>query len=107
MNPFLYLRNLAVVLLCFCLAAVQAETFEEQMAKAEQGDAMAQGYLGNRYCFGIGVPEDYVKAHMWYNLAAASGGPDDENRDWVAKRMTSSWMLSHWWLSTPKVRKRH
>ena len=25
------------------------------------------------YVLGIGVPEDYVKAHMWFSLAKAEG----------------------------------
>ena len=36
---------------------------------ADQGDAKAQIYLGTMYSVGRGVPQDYVMAHMWYNLA--------------------------------------
>ena len=41
------------------------------------------------------MPQDYVQAHMWFNLAAASSGDDDErerrarNRDATAEKMTS------------------
>ena len=42
------------------------------------------------YANGQGVPQDYVLAHMWFNLAAAQGNEDGKkNRDIVAKRMTS------------------
>ncbi len=46
------------------------------------------------YNYGQGVPQDYIQAHMWYNLAAASGGDDDremaaKNRDLIAEKMTS------------------
>ncbi len=35
------------------------------------------------------MPQDYVQAHMWYNLAGAQGLEQAaENRDIVAKRMT-------------------
>ncbi|MFN2150265.1 MAG: SEL1-like repeat protein, partial [Anaerolineales bacterium] len=34
---------------------------------------MAQYNLGLMYSKGRGVPQDYVKAHMWLNLAAAQG----------------------------------
>ncbi len=40
------------------------------------------------------VPQDYVQAHMWFNLAASSFPPGEDhdiavkNRDNVAKRMT-------------------
>ena len=40
---------------------------------AEQGDAEAQERLGHMYANGEGVPEDYVKAYAWMNLAAAQG----------------------------------
>ena len=57
---------------------------------ATQGDAQAQFNLGNMYNNGRGVVQDYVRAHMWWNLAAVSGDSVPvENRDIVAKRMTS------------------
>ena len=38
---------------------------------------------------GEGVPQDYVRAHMWFNLSAAQGYQDAaRNRDNIAKRMT-------------------
>jgi TPR repeat protein len=37
---------------------------------AEQGDFDSQVVLGTAYEDGIGVPQDYVEAHKWYNLAA-------------------------------------
>ena len=30
-----------------------------------------QGSLGIMYASGEGVPQDYVQAHMWFNLAAS------------------------------------
>ena len=36
-----------------------------------RGDAEAQFNLGVRYSNGRGVPQDYVQAHMWFNLAAS------------------------------------
>lgn len=56
---------------------------------AGQGDAKAQGDLGAAYVKGEGVPQDYVLAHMWFNLAAAQGNEDArQNRDSLAKVMT-------------------
>ncbi len=46
------------------------------------------------YRNGEGVPQDYVQAHMWYNLAASKFPPGErrdkavENRYIVAKKMT-------------------
>ena len=40
---------------------------------AEQGDVESQYRLAIALYIGIGVPQDYVHSHMWFNLAAASG----------------------------------
>ena len=56
---------------------------------AEQGDAYAQGVLGSLYAEGKGVPKDYVKAYMWFNLSAAQGYEDaKKRRDKLLTRMT-------------------
>ena len=41
---------------------------------------------------GKGVVQDYIRAHMWFNIAASSGESKkaSKNRDIVAKRMTTS-----------------
>ena len=38
---------------------------------AEKGEARAQFFLGSAYFRGDGVPQDYVEAYVWSNLAAA------------------------------------
>ncbi len=41
------------------------------------------------YMNGTGVTQDYVQAHMWFNLAAVKGDETaTKNRDIVAKKMT-------------------
>ena len=63
---------------------------------AEQGYASAQTNLGFMYGKGHGLPQNYVLAHMWYNLAALqgeelsldSGDGESGNRDKIARRMT-------------------
>ena len=57
-----------------------------------KGHAKAQYNLGLMYAKGKGVLQDYVRAHMWYNIAAMSGESKNasKNRDIVAKRMTPS-----------------
>jgi TPR repeat protein len=61
----------------------------------EQGDEDAKFILGLLYEFGRGVPQDYVLAHVWYKLCAASPGQSRERqaqarerREAVAARMT-------------------
>ena len=42
------------------------------------------------YAKGEGVPEDYVKAYAWFNLAAAQGAEDAiKNKDLLRPRMTA------------------
>ena len=58
---------------------------------ADQGHVLAQSDLGTVYAKGQGVPQDYVSAHMWYNLGAAAGNQDAAKiRDIVAARMTAA-----------------
>jgi len=74
---------------------------------ADLGFASAQYNLGFMYANGRGVPQDYEKAHMWYNISAGNGNESArKNRDLLAKEMTpeavsqaqelaSKWMESH------------
>ena len=56
---------------------------------AYQGDARAQHNLGALYKNGQGVTQDYVRAHMWWNISASSGHKNSEaNRDKVTMKMT-------------------
>ncbi len=53
-----------------------AKAYKEFKPLAEHGDADAQGYMGEMYYLGHGVPQSYVKAVKWYRRAAEQG--DDE-----------------------------
>ncbi|MGA7103611.1 MAG: hypothetical protein WA699_00165 [Pseudolabrys sp.] len=56
---------------------------------AEQGDASAQYNLGVLYDNGLGVPQDKVRAYMWFTLSAAQGRDGAAAfRDLIARRMT-------------------
>jgi hypothetical protein len=47
--------------------------------------------MGEMYRDGHGVPQDFILAHMWLNLATAQGNPEAEKmRDELAERMTPS-----------------
>lgn len=57
---------------------------------AEEDDADAQLDLSELYFTGKGVPQDYVLAHIWANLAAIKGLPGAiKQRDGVASKMTA------------------
>ena len=66
------------------------EAVSEWRAAADQGDARAMLALGQAYVRGLGIPQDYVEAHMWLNLAAARGDPQaPAERDALAGDMTA------------------
>ena len=115
-----HLRVVAVVAVLTALALcvpVQAQTPEEIDAlwwyrlAADQGNARAQNNLGVSYETGAGVPQDYVQAHMWFNLAAsrltgeargnAVGGRDEVaglmNSTQIAEahRLAREWVAAH------------
>jgi len=60
---------------------------------AEQGDVGAQATLGLLYSLGQGVPQNYVEAYYWLDLAAAVNGPKQEkyaaNRQMVGAHITT------------------
>ena len=62
---------------------------------AEQGDPQAQYWLGRLYEEGRGVPQNFVEAHVWYNLAAAQGNADARKaRDTLAPKLTREQLAS-------------
>jgi TPR repeat protein len=77
--------TLLVVMVLGCLVACGEMTvaqtpvgpyngnFAELKAKAEAGDAIAQGLLGRRYETGEGVAKDFVEAVKWHRKAAGQG----------------------------------
>ena len=66
-----------------------ATALREWRPLAEHGDSTAQAALGLLYEKGRGVPQDYVQAQMWYNLAAANGDEAGAKfRDDLARKMT-------------------
>jgi TPR repeat protein len=105
--------TVVLVLLIVCLAAPAwadfragldaynrsdyATALREWRPLAEQGDTHAQYNLGVLYLNGQGVPQDDVRACMWFSLAAARPSGDFQmraagNRDKVARRMTPAQM---------------
>ncbi len=76
---------------------------------AGQGLVLAQNNLGIMYEKGHGVPQDYVQAHKWFNLAATQGDKEAEKyRDFVAKKMTpadiskAQKLARQWWAAFKK-----
>ena len=68
----------------------------------------AQSNLGVMYGNGQGVLQDYVRSHMWFNIAASSGDEDAvKNRDIVAKRLTPADISAAQKLARECVRKKY
>ena len=104
-------RLLCIVMLVLSSMATACEkqTPEQQLAKlkakAAAGNATAQSNLGFMYANGESVPEDYVQAYKWYNLAAASADTSAaararRNKDRVAAKMTKEQIAEAQRLST-------
>ena len=85
-----------------------ATALREWTPLAKQGHAKSQFNLGGMYGNGQGVLQDYVRAHMWWNIAAISGDRNAvKNRDIVAKQMTSSQLETAQKLARECVRKKY
>ena len=64
------------------------DALREWQASANAGDAKAMLALGRLYMQGLGAPQNYVQAHMWFNLAASRGEAEAvTERDALAGRM--------------------
>ena len=92
-----HVLSATILVLVFASPAVaQSPTeIEELRLAAEQGDPDAQAFLAFMYATGQGVPQDYVQAHKWINLAASrttteKAGDHRLARDEVAEKMTAS-----------------
>ena len=71
------------------LAAAREQTVAGLRAAAERGVPQAMLALGRMHVGGLGVVQDYVEAHKWFNLAASRGDAAAVGeRDAVAARMT-------------------
>ena len=70
-------------------AGKAVEALEQWGAAADAGDRRAMLALGRLYLHGLGAPQDYVLAHMWFNLAASRGEKDAlKERDALVAKMT-------------------
>ena len=70
-----------------CIGLLTAMWFRRA---ADQGHAGVQFNLSTMYANGRGVPQDYVTAHMWANLAGARGDEEArELRDRLAEEMSA------------------
>ena len=67
-----------------------SEALEYWTVAAETGDRRSMLELGRLYLRGLGVPQNFILAHMWFNLAAARGEFEAlSEREEVAEKMTS------------------
>lgn len=67
-----------------------AEAADEWTPEAQAGVAKAQYRLAKLYEDGLGVAQNFVKAHLWFNLAAAQGHEKARKaREALAARMAA------------------
>ncbi len=89
------------------LAAYKRKDYETALRLwrplAEQGEVVAQAHLSAMYYQGKGVPQDYVLAHKWINLAAAQGHKaarklrDGLSRDMTPAQISEAQRLAREW----------
>lgn len=73
---------------------IQADIIRRFRGRAETGDAESLMVLGYVHEVGRGVPQDFVLAHKWYNLAAAHGDQTGAMlREELASKMTPDLIL--------------
>ncbi|MDR4510014.1 MAG: SUMF1/EgtB/PvdO family nonheme iron enzyme [Candidatus Brocadiaceae bacterium] len=85
------LRHVVVPLLILALnmQIVFATDSNEYKIMARGGDAKAMFELGVLYEEGIGIVQNYVQAHMWYNISSSLGYVKARKaRDAIAGKMT-------------------
>lgn len=76
---------------------------EDCQRAAEAGLVEAQFDLGLMYSTGHGLPQDYVLAHKWFNLAAMSGNAEarairaELARDMTAGEIAEAQRLAREW----------
>ena len=99
---------LAAILLCVSVARADyeqglkawnagrpAEALVEWRNAAEAEDRRAMLRLGRLYLQGLGALQDYVLAHMWFNLSASRGEAEAlRERDALAAKMTPQQIAS-------------
>ncbi len=70
-------------------AGLHSEALKQWRAAARAKDVRAMLALGRAFAKGLGVPQDYVEAHKWLNLAAGRGSAEAAaERDALAAKMT-------------------
>jgi uncharacterized protein len=86
----------------------EVEGFRRLKIAADYGFPASQFIVGWTYAHGkSSIPQDFVRAHMWFNLSAAAGNTDAvKARDDLAKKMSASQIaeaqqLARQWKPTP------
>ena len=76
---FLMLALIAGVQLHAQQSDANRKRFEQSLAKAENGDAMAQCTLAELYQVGLGVATNHEEAFKWYRKSADQGDAVAQN----------------------------
>ena len=62
-----------ILTLLLASTTIAAAAFDLTMALAKQGEAYAQYNLGVMYDNGMGVPENSIRAYVWWSMAKTQG----------------------------------
>ena len=67
------MRYILILIMVLAFSTFASSDFDETMAAAKDGDAIAQFYLGLMYDNGEGVPENNIRAYVWWSMAKTQG----------------------------------
>ncbi len=67
------MRLILILTTLLAFQGAAASEFDETKALAELGMAAAQLNLGNMYAKGEGVPENDIRAYVWWSMAKTQG----------------------------------
>ena len=85
----MYFRSLVTALIFACVPSVASTQIDPAtLAKAKQGNAVAQYNLSVMYSKGDGVGINIVQAYIWFSAAGANGeAKGSKNKASLANRM--------------------
>lgn len=67
------MRLILILTALLTFQSAAASEFDDMKALADQGYASAQYNLGRMYATGEGVPENSIRAYVWWSMAKTQG----------------------------------
>ena len=88
------MRYILLLTVLLTSTTIAAATFDETTAAADQGNAKAQYNLAFMYANGMGVPENSIRAYVWWSMAKTQGDTDAAGRLDILKPMMTKQQIA-------------